>query len=45
MLTMRSRFSEDLTTRARIRDAALARFPADGFGGTTIGAVAAEAGV
>jgi AcrR family transcriptional regulator len=36
---------EDLTTRARIRDAALARFPIDGFGGTTIRAIAADAGV
>lgn len=44
-MTMHSRVSEDLTTRARIRDAALARFPADGFGGTTIRAVAADAGV
>ena len=42
---MRSNPSEDLTTRARIRDAALARFPTDGFGGTTIRAVAADAGV
>jgi AcrR family transcriptional regulator len=36
---------EDLTTRARIRDAALARFPIDGFGATTIRAIAADAGV
>ena len=36
---------EDLTTKARIRDAALARFPRDGFGATTIRAVAADAGV
>jgi AcrR family transcriptional regulator len=35
----------DLTTRARIRDAALARFPEDGFGATTIRAVARDAGV
>jgi AcrR family transcriptional regulator len=46
MLIMRSASgSEDLTTRARIRDAALSRFPRDGFGGTTIRAVAADAGV
>jgi AcrR family transcriptional regulator len=38
-------WAEDLTTKARIRDAALARFPADGFGATTIRAVAADAGV
>ena len=37
--------SEDLTTKARIRDAALARFPRHGFGATTIRAVAADAGV
>ncbi len=43
MLTMRS--SEDFTTRARIRDAALARFPLEGFGSTTIRAIAADAGV
>jgi AcrR family transcriptional regulator len=36
---------EDLTTKARIRDAALARFPRDGFGATTIRAVATDAGV
>lgn len=50
MLTMRSTLPstspiEDLTTRARIRDAALARFPKDGFGATTLRAVAADAGV
>jgi AcrR family transcriptional regulator len=45
MLTMRSTRHEDLTTRARIRDAALGRFPIDGFGATTIRAIAAEAGV
>lgn len=43
MLTMRS--AEDFTTRARIRDAALARFPLQGFGSTTIRAIAADAGV
>jgi AcrR family transcriptional regulator len=37
--------SEDLTTKARIRDAALARFPIDGYGATTIRAIAADAGV
>lgn len=36
---------EDLTTRARIRDAALARFPRDGFAATTMRAIAEEAGV
>jgi len=35
---------DDLTTRARIRDAAIARFPADGFKGTTIRAIAADVG-
>jgi AcrR family transcriptional regulator len=45
MLTMRSVGNEDLTTRARIRDAALARFPIDGFGATTIRAIASDAGV
>jgi len=37
--------TEDLTTQARIRDAAIARFPDDGLNGTTIRAVAADAGV
>ena len=50
MLTMRSVSrhhtpAEDLTTRARIRDAALSRFPVDGFGATTIRAIASDAGV
>lgn len=36
---------DDLTTRARIRDAALARFPRDGFAATTMRAIASEAGV
>ena len=46
MLIMRSASAvEDLTTRARIRDAALSRFPQDGFGATTIRAVAGDAGV
>jgi AcrR family transcriptional regulator len=35
----------DLTTKARIRDAALSRFPKDGFGATTIRAIAMDAGV
>ncbi|MFV1960406.1 MAG: TetR/AcrR family transcriptional regulator [Acidimicrobiia bacterium] len=37
--------SEDLTTQARIRDAAIERFPRDGFIGTTVRAIAADAGV
>ncbi|MDX1468728.1 MAG: TetR/AcrR family transcriptional regulator [Acidimicrobiia bacterium] len=36
---------EDKTTAARIRDAAIARFPIDGINGTTLRAVAADAGV
>ncbi|MFP3914246.1 MAG: TetR/AcrR family transcriptional regulator [Actinomycetota bacterium] len=36
---------EDLTTRARIRQAAIERLPREGVGGTTIRAVAADAGV
>ncbi|MCO1574202.1 TetR family transcriptional regulator [Crossiella sp. SN42] len=36
---------DDLTARARIRDAALARFGADGVAGTSVRAVAADAGV
>lgn len=35
----------DLTTKARIRDAALDRFPRDGFAATTIRAIANDAGV
>ncbi|MEU6155632.1 TetR family transcriptional regulator [Actinosynnema sp. NPDC047251] len=35
----------DLTARARIRDAALARFGADGVAGASVRAVAADAGV
>ena len=35
----------DLTARARIRDAALARFGTDGIAGTSVRAVAADAGV
>ena len=37
--------SEDLTTRARIRDAAIACFARRGFGGTTLRQIATEAGV
>lgn len=37
--------TDDRTTRARIRDAAIARFPRDGFSGTTIRAIAADVGV
>lgn len=43
MLIMRS--AADLTTRARIRDAAIARFPRDGYAGTTLRAIAADVGV
>lgn len=35
----------DITTKARIRDAAIERFPKDGFDGTTVRAIAADAGV
>lgn len=44
MLIVRSA-PEDLTTQARIRQAAIARFPNEGKGGTTIRAIAADAGV
>jgi AcrR family transcriptional regulator len=37
--------SGDLTTKARIRDAALGLFPRDGFAATTIRSIAEEAGV
>lgn len=37
--------ADDRTTRARIRDAAIARFPRDGFPGTTIRTIAADVGV
>jgi len=37
--------NSDLTTRARIRDAALERFPREGFAATTIRAIAEDAGV
>ncbi|MFJ8962641.1 TetR/AcrR family transcriptional regulator [Lentzea sp. NPDC102401] len=39
------RSASDLTARARIRDAALARFGNDGIAGTSVRAVAADAGV
>lgn len=39
------RSSDDLTTRARIRKAAIARFPIQGYAETTIRAIAADAGV
>lgn len=45
ILTMRSTDGDDRTTSARIRDAALERFPRDGFGATTIRAIARDAGV
>lgn len=45
MLNMRSVLLEDATTRARIRDAAIARFGAHGFGRTTVREIAAVAGV
>jgi TetR/AcrR family transcriptional regulator, regulator of cefoperazone and chloramphenicol sensitivity len=37
--------SDDLTTKARIRDAALSRFPAQGFAATTLRAIAGDARV
>jgi AcrR family transcriptional regulator len=43
--TLNMRSVSDLTARARIRDAALARFGADGIAGTSVRAVAADAGV
>lgn len=42
---MRSIDTKDLTTRARLRDAALALFAKQGFAATSTRAVAAEAGV
>ncbi|WP_156755577.1 TetR/AcrR family transcriptional regulator [Actinokineospora pegani] len=39
------RSASDVTARARIRDAALARFGAEGVAGTSVRAVAADAGV
>ncbi|MDA2811749.1 TetR/AcrR family transcriptional regulator [Nocardiopsis sp. RSe5-2] len=43
--TSGDRSPEDLTARARIRDAALARFAARGYSGTTLKGVAEDAGV
>ena len=43
--TLNMRSASDLTARARIRDTALARFGADGIAGTSVRAVAADAGV
>lgn len=43
--TLNMRSASDLTARARIRDAALARFGRDGIAGTSVRAVAADAGV
>lgn len=37
--------ARDLTTKARIRDAALRLFPTEGFGATTIRSIARDAGV
>lgn len=45
MLNMRSVGFEDATTRARIRDAAIARFGAQGYGRTSLREVAADVGV
>jgi AcrR family transcriptional regulator len=42
---MSSRSESDLTTKARIRDAAIERFPRDGFAGATVRDIAADAGV
>lgn len=44
MLTMRSA-SEDLTTRARIRDAAIVRFSERGYAATSLRQIAQDAGV
>jgi AcrR family transcriptional regulator len=44
VLNVRSVAAEDLTGRARIRDAAIRRFGADGFG-ASVRAIAADAGV
>jgi len=45
MLNVRSTPDDDLTTRARIRDAAITLFGRDGFAATSVRAVATEAGV
>lgn len=43
--TLHMRSASDLTARARIRDAALTRFGSEGISGTSVRAVAADAGV
>lgn len=45
ILNMRSRSSDDATTRSRIRDAALLLFGRAGYHATTVRAIATEAGV
>jgi AcrR family transcriptional regulator len=45
MLNVRSPASDDLTTRARIRDAAIVLFGRDGFAATSVRAIASSAGV
>lgn len=45
MLNVRSTGSDDLTTRARIRDSALVLFGRDGFAATSVRAIASAAGV
>jgi AcrR family transcriptional regulator len=45
MLNVRSVPGDDLTTKARIRDAAIRRFGADGYERTSIRAIARDAGV
>ena len=45
MTTVQPPSTQDLTTKARIRDAAIERFPRDGLKGTTVRAVASDAGV
>ncbi|MUN06616.1 TetR family transcriptional regulator [Agromyces luteolus] len=45
MLNMRSVRPEDATTAARIRDAAIARFGAHGYAGTSLREVASDVGV
>lgn len=45
MLNMRSVSDSDVTAAARIRDAALSRFPRDGFAATTVRSIAEDAGV
>lgn len=45
MVNMRSVLSEDVTAAARIRDAAIARFGAHGYEGSTVREIARDAGV